>query len=182
MNLDGNKIKCRNLCYKHDFSLGFADSWCVWLAWGSLAGESGPLSGRIKKPKLYFLWHSCCLLSAKVWPKLDKSWREALCFWKVLSNLSPSSPSHFGYFWVCLQLFFQQDDIWDAQHASFASRSVQREHQNLFSSWDVHCSHCTDLGSLGRDKKSISPSILLAPSALPAFLHLNFYIQRLWGC
>lgn len=71
---------------------------CVWLTWGSLAGEREQLSGRIKKPKRLFLWHSCCLLSAKEWHlETGQSWREvcafpgfAPCFWRVLSNLCSS--------------------------------------------------------------------------------------------
>lgn len=54
--------------------------------------------GGIKKPKWLFLWHSCCLLSAKEWHlETGQSWREvcafpgfAPCFWRVLSNLCSS--------------------------------------------------------------------------------------------
>lgn len=88
MNLDGNKIKCRNLCYKHDFSLGFADSWCVWLAWGSLAGESDHFQGELRSQNCI----SFDIPAGSCQPRCGQSWTRAggkLCVFGRCSVIFP---------------------------------------------------------------------------------------------
>lgn len=50
------------------------------------------ISGRIKKPNLHFLWHPCCLLSAKgwhsqTWTKFDKAGGKFCVFCSVIFPL-----------------------------------------------------------------------------------------------